>query len=240
MHFTHNHCIHVHACMCSSSDQAAVLVSRLLHHVISQPPLPPHRSQGPGLISSVTGTEHTDTPTGALTSHAHTLYLMSQFAVRRVSNLPLLYNLHLYSVCILCTGRDLPGSVIALAISLSLLKFYVCTWGQMCHIFSKQLPTTKGIRMYLLLSLSAGLWSLVTLNRGGGTSPDSTHSPLAEDSLLLLLVLTHQQARGHNPYRTALSLFSDEHGGKERSGFSVSLEKVYLTLCRCVGVDVQV
>ncbi|XP_064387359.1 dymeclin-like isoform X2 [Halichondria panicea] len=112
------------------NDLASVLVHRLLDHVISQPPLPPHRSQGPGLISSVT----------------------------------------------------------------------------------------------------AGLWSLVTLNRGVA-SADPTHSPLAKDSLLLLLVLTHQQAGGHNPYRTALGSFSDERGDKGTSSFSVSLEKIYLTMC---------
>ena len=80
---------------------------------------------------------------------------------------------------------------------------------------------------------TAGLWSLVTLNRGMA-SADPTHSPLAKDSLLLLLVLTHQQARGHNPYRTALGSFSDERGDKGTSSFSVSLEKIYLTMCRCV------
>ncbi len=86
---------------------------------------------------------------------------------------------------------------------------------------------------------TAGLWSLVTLNRGVA-SVDPTHSPLAKDSLLLLLVLTHQQAGGHNPYRTALGSFSDERGDKGTSSFSVSLEKVYVTMCRCVCVCVCV
>lgn len=82
---------------------------------------------------------------------------------------------------------------------------------------------------------TAGLWSLVTLNRSGPTA-NSTHSPLAKDSLLLLLVLTHQQARGHNPYRTAIGSFTDERGEKKESSFAVSLEKIYLTLCRYVKV----
>lgn len=60
-------------------------------------------------------------------------------------------------------------------------------------------------------------------------------TPLANLSLLLLLVLTHQNAKGYNPFRDALASFKDdmEHGSKEETGsFSVNLEKLYLALCR--------
>ena len=74
----------------------------------------------------------------------------------------------------------------------------------------------------------AGLWSLVAPNR----NPGEVGSPLADHSLLLILVLIHQQTKAHNPFRTALYTFSDEHGGKAPSSFSISLEKLYLTVCR--------
>ena len=83
------------------------------------------------------------------------------------------------------------------------------------------------------MSHTAGLWSLVAPNR----SPGEVHSPLADHSLLLMLVLTHQQTKAHNPYRTALYTFSDERGGKGAPSFSVSLEKLYLTLCQWVDSD---
>ena len=74
----------------------------------------------------------------------------------------------------------------------------------------------------------AGLWSLVAPNR----NPGEVGSPLADHSLLLILVLIHQQTKAHNPFRTALYTFSDEHGGKAPASFSISLEKLYLTVCR--------
>ncbi len=47
---------YVHISFCSFlSDLACIFVRRLLDHVISQPPLPPHRTHGLGLLSSVTG-----------------------------------------------------------------------------------------------------------------------------------------------------------------------------------------
>ena len=81
----------------------------------------------------------------------------------------------------------------------------------------------------------AGLWSLVAPNR----SPGEVHSPLADHALLLILVLIHQQTKAHNPYRTSLYTFSDERGGKGVSSFSISLEKLYLTLCQWVDKTVS-
>lgn len=80
---------------------------------------------------------------------------------------------------------------------------------------------------FLLMQL-AGLWSLVVPNR----NPGEVHSPLADHALLLILVLIHQQTKAHNPYRTALYTFSDEHDGKGVPSFSISLEKLYLSLCQ--------
>ena len=57
-------------------------------------------------------------------------------------------------------------------------------------------------------------------------------APLANLSLLLLLVLTHQNSRGYNPFRLALSSFQDEHGSKVEGTFSVNLERLYLCLCK--------
>jgi hypothetical protein len=60
-------------------------------------------------------------------------------------------------------------------------------------------------------------------------------TPLAHLSLLLLLVVIHQNAKGYNPFRDALSSFKDEmeHGSKVEPGsFNINLEKLYLALCR--------
>ncbi len=61
-------------------------------------------------------------------------------------------------------------------------------------------------------------------------------SPLANLSLLLLLVLTHQNAKGYNPFRGALGAFGDEmeHSAKVMRSFTVNLEKLYFALCKLV------
>ena len=81
-------------------------------------------------------------------------------------------------------------------------------------------------------SLSAGLLYLVLPNRA--SSEDS--SPLARLSLLLLLTLVHQHARGANPFRDALHRFCEERETKENTSFHVSFDKLYVSLCRQVEV----
>ena len=83
------------------------------------------------------------------------------------------------------------------------------------------------------LMYAAGLWSLVVPNRPQVGEPTS---PLANLSLLLLLVLTHLSGKGYNPYRLALSSFQDhrEHGSKVDAAFCLNLEKLYLALCQYV------
>lgn len=64
-------------------------------------------------------------------------------------------------------------------------------------------------------------------------SPGEVNSPLADHALILILVLIYQQTKTNNPYRTALYTFSDEHSCKVTS-FSISVEKLYFTLCQYV------
>ena len=65
----------------------------------------------------------------------------------------------------------------------------------------------------------------------------SDTSPLADLSLLLLLILVHQRSKGHNPFRSVLSSFTDEHDEKKSlCTFSVSYQKLYTTMCRFVVV----
>ena len=60
-------------------------------------------------------------------------------------------------------------------------------------------------------------------------------SPLADQAVLLLLVLTHQEMNGHNPYRQSLFQFTDDHSSKKtKASFSLSLEKLYFALCKSV------
>ena len=79
---------------------------------------------------------------------------------------------------------------------------------------------------------SAGLLYLVLPNRT--SSEDS--SLLARLSLLLLLTLVHQHARGANPFRDALHRFCEERETKENTSFHVSFDKLYVSLCRQVEV----
>ena len=41
--------------LCLCSEQSSLFVHRLIQHVVARQPLPPHRSQGAGLLSSVSG-----------------------------------------------------------------------------------------------------------------------------------------------------------------------------------------
>jgi hypothetical protein len=80
----------------------------------------------------------------------------------------------------------------------------------------------------LISSISSGIWSMMS-STAAATQPPS---PLADGAVLLLLVLTHQQMSGQNPYRRALLQFTDEHSSrKTRAPFSLNLQKLYLSLC---------
>jgi len=86
--------------------------------------------------------------------------------------------------------------------------------------------------MLLFYSMIAGLWSLIVPSRG--LLSDQGSSPLANQSVLLLLVLVHQNSKGYNPYRLALSTFKDhrEHKTREEGEFLVNLEKLYVAMCQ--------
>jgi len=84
----------------------------------------------------------------------------------------------------------------------------------------------------IISSITSGLWWLVTPSSSSASSDKEHPSPLAKQSLLLLLVLSHQQTQGDNFFRSALFSFSDDHGDKTPSSFSLSLEKLYLSLCQ--------
>ncbi|CAI8054037.1 Dymeclin [Geodia barretti] len=80
----------------------------------------------------------------------------------------------------------------------------------------------------VISSITTGIWSMM-LSTAAATQPPST---LADGAVLLLLVLTHQQMSGRNPYRRALLQFTDEHSSrKTRAPFSLNLQKLYLSLC---------
>ena len=79
----------------------------------------------------------------------------------------------------------------------------------------------------VVLTSAAGIWSMVS-STAAATQPPS---PLADRAVLLLLVLTHQQMSGQNPYRRALLQFTDEHSSrKTRAPFSLNLQKLYIPL----------
>ena len=83
----------------------------------------------------------------------------------------------------------------------------------------------------VVFTSAAGIWSMMS-SAAAATQPPS---PLADGAVLLLLVLTHQQMSGHNPYRRALLQFTDEHSSrKTRAPFSLNLQKLYLSLCKSV------
>lgn len=77
------------------------------------------------------------------------------------------------------------------------------------------------------MAFEAGLWNVITLGIGnsrkniqissGGSNEEierkrDTETPLASQSLLLLLILTNHWTTSHNPYRDALFSFTNVPG----------------------------
>ncbi|KZC10028.1 Dymeclin [Dufourea novaeangliae] len=105
----------------------------------------------------------------------------------------------------------------------------VCT---LLHNFVQQEHAPPGLLTQqaggsIVFSIAAGLWNVITMGIGSslknvqvtsnGTSEDEerkrdTETPLASQSLLLLLVLTNHCTATQNPYRNALFSFVDMQG----------------------------
>lgn len=110
----------------------------------------------------------------------------------------------------------------------------------------------------LVLSIAAGLWNVITMGMGsnsknvqvsnGGTTEDEerkrdTETPLASQSLLLLLVLTNHCTATHNPYRDALYCFTDSQDDGDATptktvmSFKFNLDALYTTICKVPNTD---
>ncbi|OAD60009.1 Dymeclin [Eufriesea mexicana] len=105
----------------------------------------------------------------------------------------------------------------------------VCT---LLHNFVQQEHAPPGLLTQqpggsIVFSIAAGLWNVITMGMGSslknvqvtsnGTSEEEerkrdTETPLASQSLLLLLVLTNHCTATQNPYRNALFTFVDMQG----------------------------
>jgi hypothetical protein len=72
--------------------------------------------------------------------------------------------------------------------------------------------------VFILLIISAGVWSVLTLGMGSKTTNSEEQIPetiLANQSLLLILVLANHCTSNsglHNPYREALFNFTNSQG----------------------------
>lgn len=98
----------------------------------------------------------------------------------------------------------------------------------------------------LVFGFAESLWSMLTFKK----TPDilSTEDlpktfkesfPLANQSLLLILVLTNHNTTIDNPYRISLFGCSDstDHTKEEPGSFKIDFSSLYKTLCRIVTVD---
>ncbi|XP_015513933.2 dymeclin isoform X2 [Neodiprion pinetum] len=104
----------------------------------------------------------------------------------------------------------------------------------------------------------AGLWNVITMGMAKnsknvqvsnvGTTEDEerqrdTETPLASQSLLLLLVLTNHCTATHNPYRDALYTFTDSQDdctvtpAKAAMSFKFNLDELYTTICKVPNTD---
>ena len=108
----------------------------------------------------------------------------------------------------------------------------------------------------IVFSIAAGLWNVITMGMGSslknvqvtsnGTSEDEerkrdTETPLASQSLLLLLVLTNHCTATENPYRNALFSFVDMQEDystmQGKNVFAFNLNKLYSTICNIPNTD---
>ncbi|KYN11329.1 Dymeclin [Trachymyrmex cornetzi] len=136
----------------------------------------------------------------------------------------------------------------------------VCT---LLHNFIQQEHAPPGLLTQqsggsIVFSIAAGLWNVIRMGIGSsskniqvahnGTAEDEekkrdTETPLASQSLLLLLVLTNHCTATQNPYRNALFSFIDmqeDHTisqGKAIDTFKFNLNKLYNTICKIPNTD---
>ncbi|EGI58277.1 Dymeclin [Acromyrmex echinatior] len=136
----------------------------------------------------------------------------------------------------------------------------VCT---LLHNFIQQEHAPPGLLTQqsggsIVFSIAAGLWNVIRMGIGSsskniqvthnGTAEDEekkrdTETPLASQSLLLLLVLTNHCTATQNPYRNALFSFIDmqeDHTisqGKAVDTFKFNLNKLYNTICKVPNTD---
>ncbi|KAG5324995.1 DYM protein, partial [Pseudoatta argentina] len=136
----------------------------------------------------------------------------------------------------------------------------VCT---LLHNFIQQEHAPPGLLTQqsggsIVFSIAAGLWNVIRMGIGSsskniqvthnGTAEDEekkrdTETPLASQSLLLLLVLTNHCTTTQNPYRNALFSFIDmqeDHTisqGKAVDTFKFNLNKLYNTICKVSNTD---
>ncbi|XP_071870186.1 dymeclin [Bombus fervidus] len=134
----------------------------------------------------------------------------------------------------------------------------VCT---LLHNFVQQEHAPPGLLTQqpggsIVFSIAAGLWNVITMGMGSslknvqvtsnGTSEEEerkrdTETPLASQSLLLLLVLTNHCTATENPYRNALFTFVDMQEGystmQTKGTFRFNLNKLYNTICKIPNTD---
>uniref|UniRef100_A0A182JM94 Dymeclin n=1 Tax=Anopheles atroparvus TaxID=41427 RepID=A0A182JM94_ANOAO len=120
------------------------------------------------------------------------------------------------------------------------------------HFLSRmsQAPQTMfgfGTGGSFVFGIAESLWSILTFAR---KQPDiltahdlpsafREHYPLANQSLLLILILTNHHATKDNPYRISLFGCSDSQDSpkEEAATFKIDFSSLYNTLCRIVTID---
>ncbi|XP_033186946.1 dymeclin [Bombus vancouverensis nearcticus] len=134
----------------------------------------------------------------------------------------------------------------------------VCT---LLHNFVQQEHAPPGLLTQqpggsIVFSIAAGLWNVITMGMGSslknvqvtsnGTSEEEerkrdTETPLASQSLLLLLVLTNHCTATENPYRNALFTFVDMQESystmQAKGAFRFNLNKLYNAICKIPNTD---
>uniref|UniRef100_A0A182LXY1 Dymeclin n=1 Tax=Anopheles culicifacies TaxID=139723 RepID=A0A182LXY1_9DIPT len=120
------------------------------------------------------------------------------------------------------------------------------------HFLSRmsQAPQTMfgfGTGGSFVFGIAESLWSILTFAR---KQPDiltahdlptafREHYPLANQSLLLILILTNHHATKDNPYRISLFGCSDSQDSpkEDPATFKIDFSSLYSTLCRIVTID---
>ncbi|XP_050315698.1 dymeclin [Anthonomus grandis grandis] len=99
----------------------------------------------------------------------------------------------------------------------------------------------------LVLGLATGLWSMLTFSKKPEHSEvsdktDYQTTPLATQSILLLLVLVHNWTTLNNPYRLSLFSCSNQDNNpmpitSENAAFKTDFNSLYMTLCKKASGD---